>query len=57
MITYLIIATVWLAFTEFVFEKIGEDLSWEMKLLNFIFFPLVVPIFTYTFIKEFNKPF
>lgn len=56
MISYLIITVIWSAFTEKVFSKIGEDLSWEMKLLNFLFFPIIAPIFIYTFIKEFNKP-
>jgi hypothetical protein len=56
MITYLLIAVFWSAFVKFVFSEIGEDLSWEMKLLNFLFFPIIAPIFIYTFLKEFNKP-
>tara|TARA_R110000803_G_scaffold126294_1_gene193775 strand:- start:649 stop:819 length:171 start_codon:yes stop_codon:yes gene_type:complete len=55
MIVYLLMAVVWLVITEYVFEVIEEKLSWEMKIINFLFFPIVLPVFIYIFIKEFNK--
>ena len=56
MITYLTIALIWSVFTEIAFEFMKEELTWEMKLLNFVFFPIIVIASIYNFIKEFNKP-
>ena len=52
---YLIMAVLWLALTEYIFELIGEKLTWDMKIINFLFFPIVFTISVYTFIKEFNN--
>lgn len=55
MMVYLIMAVLWLALTEYIFDVIGEKLTWEMKIINFLFFPIVFTISVYTFIKEFNN--
>jgi hypothetical protein len=56
MITYLLIATIWSAITERLFEGTGDIISWQLRIFNFFLFPISTILFTYTFIKEFNKP-
>jgi len=52
MITYLILATIWLAISEYIFEVVEEEFSWDMKVVYFLFFPIAALMFIYNFIKN-----
>lgn len=53
MIIYFIIALVWGVFIEWVFEVTDGELDNTLRILNFIFYPVAIPLFGYYFIKEF----
>lgn len=55
MIVYFIIAIIWGVFTEWVFEVTDNEMSNILRILNFMFYPIVIPMFGYYFIKEFNN--
>lgn len=55
MIEYLLVALIWGMITEFIFDVTEEKLNFQIRVINFLFFPIIFCIFTYYFIKEFNK--
>jgi hypothetical protein len=55
MVEYLIGALVWGIITEYIFEITRGEMDFHMRIINLVFFPFILCIFTYNFIVEFKK--